>query len=215
MDPVTLRAAERILDAVMGGVSIYLGYRLFMKIPEQTDSQGRITFTKDFSIYLNRVGPGIFFALFGALVIGLSLSKATSYEQYIGAPSQSPVAAGGRLPARSELASPSEHSRYTGFGGSQTDTDKADLESLRLTLREDMILLNTVPTVLRPDLRDEQKADIENAVPRVKLDLMRTVWSADWGDFAQFEPWALKRETGPPPKGLEKAAEYYRSGESQ
>jgi hypothetical protein len=25
-----------------------------------------------------------------------------------------------------------------------------------------MILLNTVPTVLRPDLRDEQKADIEN-----------------------------------------------------
>jgi hypothetical protein len=38
MDLLELRVVERILAVVIGGLSIYLGYRLFIKLPEQKDS---------------------------------------------------------------------------------------------------------------------------------------------------------------------------------
>lgn len=75
---VWIRSFERILDTVIGGISIYLGYRLFLKLPEKTDSQGKVVLPGNISIYLSRVGPGVFFALFGAAVIALSLQDRKS-----------------------------------------------------------------------------------------------------------------------------------------
>ena len=40
MDPISWRFIERILAVAIGGVSIYLGYRLFAQVPEQRDSDG-------------------------------------------------------------------------------------------------------------------------------------------------------------------------------
>jgi hypothetical protein len=73
MDPITLRFAERLLAVLFGGMAIYLGYRLFLLVPERREGEGRFTFPWDASVVLTRVGPGVFFALFGALVVGTSL----------------------------------------------------------------------------------------------------------------------------------------------
>jgi hypothetical protein len=42
MDPITLRSLERILAVLIGGVSIVLGYRLFLAVPEQRDGSGTV-----------------------------------------------------------------------------------------------------------------------------------------------------------------------------
>jgi len=50
---------------------------------------------------------------------------------------------------------------------------------------------------------------IEQAIPRVKLALMKGAWGEDWGDLSAFERWVREGSVMPPPAGLEKAAEYY------
>jgi hypothetical protein len=42
MDLLQLRVIERVLAVVVGGMSVYLGYRLFIKLPEQMDSSGKV-----------------------------------------------------------------------------------------------------------------------------------------------------------------------------
>ncbi len=42
MDLLQLRVIERVLAVIIGGLSIYLGYRLFIKLPKQKDSSGTV-----------------------------------------------------------------------------------------------------------------------------------------------------------------------------
>jgi hypothetical protein len=39
MDLLQLRVIERVLAVIIGGMSIYLGYRLFIKVPRQKDTE--------------------------------------------------------------------------------------------------------------------------------------------------------------------------------
>jgi hypothetical protein len=73
MDPVSLRALERIIGVIIGGISVYLGYRLFHSLPDQMDSEGKFILPGNISVYMSRVGPGAFFALFGVVVVIASL----------------------------------------------------------------------------------------------------------------------------------------------
>jgi uncharacterized membrane protein YfcA len=75
-----LRLLERILSVVIGGLAIYLGYRLFLNVPEHRDSQGKVTLPWNTTVILSRVGPGVFFALFGAIVVSLSFVKPIDYD---------------------------------------------------------------------------------------------------------------------------------------
>src|ERR1700741_3586621 len=85
MDPqsmvIAFRMLERILGVLVGGFLIYLGYRLFLSLPGK---RGRDAGSGDFSfaggnkIKLSKVGPGVFFALFGAGLIVFSLVKSVS-----------------------------------------------------------------------------------------------------------------------------------------
>ena len=73
MDFYLLRAVERLLVVLAGAGSVYLGYRLFLKIPFEKDAEGRVVIPHGPEIHLSRIGPGAFFALFGCLVLGTSL----------------------------------------------------------------------------------------------------------------------------------------------
>src|SRR5438046_1848284 len=57
---VAARHFERLLIVLGGGLSIYLGYRMFIAIP--------------------RAAPGVFFALFGAVILGLGLQHGLTLE---------------------------------------------------------------------------------------------------------------------------------------
>ena len=78
MDPTTVlvmsRAAERLLIVFFAGVSIWMGWKLFLKQGGQTDHQAELSY-KDLLIRLRKVGPGIFFALFGVGVMIFSLMR--------------------------------------------------------------------------------------------------------------------------------------------
>ncbi|HEY1239690.1 MAG TPA: hypothetical protein VGF16_03995 [Bryobacteraceae bacterium] len=188
MDPITFRFLERILDVGAGGLSIVLGYRLFFHLPQKTDGTGKIILPGNISVYVSRVGPGIFFAMFGAAVIALSLHSAISFT-----------------PARAD-------GRGVEFSGISATADAAEHpagEMDRARLRPEMATLNTILPDLKQDLPAARRVQIEQAIPRVKLGLMRGVWAADWGDSTAFERWMREGPGTPPPAGLERAAEYY------
>ncbi|MCX4029095.1 hypothetical protein H0A36_17010 [Endozoicomonas sp. SM1973] len=73
-DPVSvLRMAERLLVVLIGGFTIYLGYRLFFHLPLENNQSGKLTLP-GVKIVLSRVGPGTFFVAFGSLVLYYSLT---------------------------------------------------------------------------------------------------------------------------------------------
>ena len=75
MDPLILtivtRSVERLLVVLAGALAIYLGCRLFIDMPKAERGSGKANLPGGISIFLSRVGPGVFFSLFGAIVIGL------------------------------------------------------------------------------------------------------------------------------------------------
>ena len=195
MDPIILRILERIFAVVIGGLSMYFGYRLLIKEPNQSKSRGTVTLPGGISIDLNRVGPGVFFALFGAIVVALSLYNTITYTE-INDPNNS-----------------GETMReFSGVGATQQQNKEPERE----LLRRDIVFINkTLPTVLRTDLSAEQHTSIEIAIERVKLDLMKTVWNEDWGDYAKFEELVQSGALDEAPQELQNAVEYFRQGEEE
>src|SRR6266850_986040 len=79
MAVVLTRATERILVVLIGALAIYLGYSLFRQISPArkgaNDGEAKIELPGGTSIFLTRIGPGVFFALFGAGLIVFSATK--------------------------------------------------------------------------------------------------------------------------------------------
>jgi hypothetical protein len=68
------RSLERLLIVVFAGASLWMGWQLFLRVANTTDQQAEFSY-KDMVVRLQRVGPGVFFALFGAVVLSISLSN--------------------------------------------------------------------------------------------------------------------------------------------
>jgi hypothetical protein len=75
MDPLVLRFVERITAVLIGGLAIYLGYHLFFRVPEHKDSAGKVMLPWNISVVMSRIGPGVFFALFGVIDVGIALVR--------------------------------------------------------------------------------------------------------------------------------------------
>ena len=79
MDIETIRAIERIIIDIFAGTSIILGWHLF-KIGVVSPQSG--TFSgKGFKFSLQKVGPGIFFSLFGTAILSVALIYGLTYEK--------------------------------------------------------------------------------------------------------------------------------------
>jgi hypothetical protein len=76
---IVLRMAERITAVLIGGISIYFGYRLFFHLPLDTNHEGKLELP-GIKIVLSRVGPGVFFAAFGSAVLYFSLTSPVSFS---------------------------------------------------------------------------------------------------------------------------------------
>jgi len=194
MSDFTVWAAERLVNSLIGGIAIYLGYRLFLTAPRSStpraDGTARIHAPGNFSIYLTHIGPGVFFALFGASVLVVSVYKGVTYH------------------------GPND---WSGLSSAVSTGDSARVTreqrvSARKAIAQDIAALNQVVPALRPNLDPDQQADIQLGVPRIKLELMKTVWDTDWGDESGFSAWVEQGAAGPPPDGLGKAAEFFNSG---
>src|ERR1044072_3709340 len=84
------------LGLLSGALCVLLGYRLFINLPEKTDSSGKVVLPGGVSIWLSRVGPGIFFALFGAAIVAYSFAstvRATNEQSVMTSQASSAVTA--------------------------------------------------------------------------------------------------------------------------
>ena len=75
------RFAEHAAATFVGALVIFLGYRLFRDMPARREGETKIALPGGISIFLSRVGPGVFFALFGAALIGYTTTRPVSYQE--------------------------------------------------------------------------------------------------------------------------------------
>ncbi|MCQ8106287.1 hypothetical protein NP590_19435 [Methylomonas sp. SURF-2] len=196
MEPLLFRFLERITVVLIGGMSIYLGYRLFLAIPHQQDSEGRIRLPADISIVMVRIGPGVFFALFGVMAVCLSLIKPLQIQ----ANSGNPV---GNAESISYLQA------------NQATDDSAARADARVLIRKEIEILNTLPQLLRQDLAEHERTSVVGGIARIKLLLMQPAWDeaeAGFGDYASFENWVKSGESGAPPPNSQTALALFRRG---
>lgn len=161
---------ERIIIVIIGGLCIYLGYQLFLNLPVQQEGEGRIKLPGDISIYVSRVGPGVFFALFGSIILCSSLYFAIIiFDPETG----NPVVRG-----------------VGDISGQQMDFD-ADFagrfEINRSNLQGDLVILNSASQNFKSDTPEKFRKDWERAIERTKLTLLAHHWEAAWGDFNTFK----------------------------
>ncbi|MGJ4789508.1 hypothetical protein EHQ52_15365 [Leptospira koniambonensis] len=86
MDPIAYRGIERLIIAFGGIFFGYLGYRLFMKGITTTKSDLKFE-SVGLNIVFSGTGPGLFFMIFGAIILitslysgGVSISEKTSLD---------------------------------------------------------------------------------------------------------------------------------------
>lgn len=205
MDPliltIVMRAIERLLVVIGGGIAIYLGYRLFLAMPSAERGSGKVNLPGGISIYLSRVGPGVFFSLFGAIVIGLSLHYGIAFNDNGRAAMN--VASG---PADSAL----ERS-WTGM--TESAPDRAVDSNERARVVSVVATLNRIERNLPGDLKATDRINMQFALRDARERLLLAVWdTAAWGDMAAFRAWIAAGEPDPPAPEIAEAVRLYHQG---
>jgi len=202
MDLESFRGIERLLIVAAGALAIYLGYRLFLNMPPLAKNaeggEGKVTLPGGISIYISRVGPGVFFGLFGAAVIGIAVTAPLVTET-------------ARQYASAESGMTETEKRSYLDGAVDPAAVKA-LELARLRVRGQMDFLNDLPDELRDDLSEEERRSIIRNLQNTKLELVQAVWG-NWGKWDDFASWVQQGAEGTAPAGFEAPAALYRHGQ--
>lgn len=172
------RATERILLVMVGALAVYLGYCLFREIPTAKNAEGKVELPGGVSIFLTRIGPGVFFALFGIAVIGYSVAQPVRLDL----PN---VATLSGLGQRTDPAGPSSP---VSIAGPEPERVVAKLNGLVLEARQ--------------RLDPPAAAEFADAVRSAKYSVMLGRWKPQWGDRAAFERWARDNGDKDPPDHL-------------
>ena len=90
------------------------------------------------------------------------------------------------------------------------DQEKTDQQ--RRVLRIEIEFLNTLASLLKAELNEQQTRNFKYRSMTIKLALMEAVWGPDWGDFDEFKLWIEGGGLDPVPQGLEIPLAYYRAG---
>jgi hypothetical protein len=85
------RIIERLLICAFGGISLVLGWNLF-RVGVVTQQTADLS-AKGWRVNLQRVGPGVFFALFGTAILSLSLHNSLKLPLHRGPNSDSQLPA--------------------------------------------------------------------------------------------------------------------------
>ncbi len=202
---ILVGAFQRILGILIGGMLVYFGYRLFLSLPGKRGREGG---SGEFSlggatkVKLSKVGPGIFFAIFGAGLIAYSFARPmkvnipASQTQ----PSATNAPSAQTTPAAANGVIATSGFSYVGFGSApETDEDRV---RMRTETQEDIVVLNRAL-----DSADaSERPKLERAVVKAKIALMEPLWADDWGELKDFRDWLAKGGT---PSGSTKAAVDY------
>jgi hypothetical protein len=215
MEILLLRILERIIGVVIGGLSIYFGYRLFLAVKATGEGTAEVKLPGDVTVMLSRIGPGVFFALFGTAVVGASLVFPVRYRE-------TEKADGTIVKREKEISGVGEERRLDPGNGRRpvlgtSPVPTEELEAERLRVRGHIDFLNQLPRLLDPALAKDQrqKQQVSKDILAAKLSLIKSVWGSDWGEFNDFQMWA---EGGAPARDSEafrKAEQFFASGQEK
>jgi len=193
--------------AILAGLAFtFMGYKLFIHgiFTEAGELQ---TNWENRSLVLKKAAPGTFFALFGTVIVCVSLWRGLTLE-----PSKEQGSVGG--------------SGFFSIGASQGNDQNWQTPTSgerRQTVLNDIAILNQLANEIIPQ-REQGKISrmaitIENGdrildlIDRTKTTLMLSVWSQDWGDQEEFIKWAQGAPGyfySDPPTGIAIAAAIYK-----
>jgi len=191
---VLTRGAERILLVLVGALSIYLGYNLFLRMPNAVrskhDGEGKIELPGGVSIFLTRVGPGIFFALFGIAVIGYSVTRPVNLD--FPAPSTTMASAG----------APAGGVHFSGIA--QSAPVKIPLQAVIGGPEPDDVVprLNGIFQKMQSQMNAVEADDLAQIIRAAKISVILARWKPEWGDRAAFERWVREHVNQDPPPTL-------------
>ena len=195
-----IRMGERLVGVLIAGMCVLLGYRLFMKLPEKTDSEGKIVLPGGISIWLSRIGPGAFFALFGTLIVGLSFQSAIEMKTHGTVATADASGASKRTENTQELR---------GIASSSTGGQEQRLAEARTQI---FTLNRDLPRSLRSDLHSKDRELLDIACTYCKVQILRSVWLERWGSFSEFEKWVLNGSHASAPEAVREPAEIFLAG---
>lgn len=205
---IVMRFIERFIVVAGGCLAIYCGYRLFLAMPSAEKGTGKLELPGGVSIHVSRVGPGVFFSLFGAVILAFSYHYGVSVDNsgIAAAPAQQVAPAPGTAVASAEP----RRTTFSGMAG--TPSVEPDASTL-VAVAIDIERLNRAAARLDPALDATTRSDIRRSLRAARVALMQANWSdAEWGDRATFVTWLAAGEPLPPPDAIGGAVEVYRAG---
>ena len=205
-----MRMTERLLGLLAGALCVVLGYQLFIRLPEKSDSSGKVVLPGGVSIWLSRVGPGIFFALFGVAIIAYSFASTVRVSEQTDAPVMRAAATGTTTEAlassRREISAMSDRSSRA-----TREEREEQLTYLRLALSNLNAAIDRLQRDTEPPERDRLVAGLQSA----KMLLLRDHWDTPWGDPARFQAWINSGAALPAPAGMDIPAGLYLTGQTR
>lgn len=187
-DPITtLRMLERIIAVLIGGLAIYLGYRLFFHLPFERSHEGELQLP-GVKIVLSRVGPGVFFAAFGSLVLYYSLTEEVKVSRSMQGPAQAQQGqdvASGDVVRREDFTGAASLPAGT---PTVSPTGAAVTPQRRAKALTSLEMLNCAQRLLARDgSSPELQGKLALAIRDGKRALMLSIWDeGDWGPQEQL-----------------------------
>jgi hypothetical protein len=207
-----IRGTERIAVVALAGLLIYLGYKLFLQIPDKTDSEGKVVLPGGVSIYLTRIGPGAFLALFGAAILIYSVTT------------------------QMEINPPRDHQDSTNVNQDSTDI-KIDIASIKYAqetallnnlnqemldyedkyLEMDFQTLNRLSRIVDDLIETGAKGNIDfdlasklkTGIVRLKGMVMLRHWKDEWGNSKVFYNWVKTGTKEDVPPEIKSAVKFF------
>lgn len=170
-----LRMVERLLVVGFAGLSIFLGYRLFYNLPLEKDKiqKGSIELP-GIKVVLSKVGPGIFFSVFGSLVLLQSLHEKIELTQKGAASITQKQTASQHFVGATEPVVPVNNSN--------------SLASKRTAIKEQVGELNCSLKMLESLKPNQVTENMKIAFHEAKIALLKQVWDNDlWGNIKQLD----------------------------
>jgi len=170
-----LRMVERLLVVGFAGLSIYLGYRLFFQLPSEQQNEGKFELP-GIKIVLTKVGPGIFFSVFGSIILLQSLHEKIELSKN----------------GADDSVVHNQTARQHFVGATEpvvmVKNNITGITSKRAAIIEQLGELNCSLKILETLEPDKVTESMKIAFHDAKISLIRQVWNhASWGSIAQLE----------------------------
>ena len=186
----------RVLQVMAGALFCWLGFKLFALVPG-ADSGAEMSFSNQMKMNFTKVGPGVFFSVFGAVILIHGISNPPTLSIREG--SDVAPASGSGSASQAATASPARAERTVVVAGSgQNSGDDLARQTLRNDVIQHIRFINRIDAFLRADLKAFERNDLAVQSREIKLKLMGLAWGPAWGDQPTFESWARDNSSGTP-----------------